>query len=42
MSALFPDTRPEAKSVLIRLLRQAPPCAIVSICFSQQNTLASQ
>jgi len=25
MSALFPDTRPEAKAVLIRLLREAPP-----------------
>jgi hypothetical protein len=25
MSALFPDTRPEAEVVLIRLLRQAPP-----------------
>jgi hypothetical protein len=25
MSALFPDTRPEAEAVLIRLLREAPP-----------------
>jgi hypothetical protein len=25
MSALFPDTRPEAEAVLINLLRQAPP-----------------
>jgi len=25
MTALFPDTRPEAEAVLIRLLRQAPP-----------------
>ena len=25
MSALFPDTRPEAEEVLIHLLRQAPP-----------------
>jgi len=25
MPALFPDTRPEAEAVLIRLLRQAPP-----------------
>ncbi|OGO29376.1 MAG: hypothetical protein A2W33_05100 [Chloroflexi bacterium RBG_16_52_11] len=25
MSVLFPDTRPEAEEVLIRLLRQAPP-----------------
>ena len=25
MSTLFPDTRPEAEAVLIRLLRQAPP-----------------
>ena len=24
MSALFPDTRPEAEAVLIRLLREAP------------------
>jgi hypothetical protein len=25
MSTLFPDTRPEAEDVLIRLLREAPP-----------------
>jgi hypothetical protein len=25
MSSLFPDTRPEAEAVLIRLLREAPP-----------------
>jgi hypothetical protein len=25
MSALFPDTRPEAERVLLELLRQAPP-----------------
>jgi len=25
MSALFPDTSPEAEAVLIRLLREAPP-----------------
>jgi len=25
MSALFPDTRPEAEAVLIQLLREAPP-----------------
>jgi len=25
MSTLFPDTRPEAEAVLIRLLREAPP-----------------
>jgi hypothetical protein len=25
MSALFPDTHPEAEAVLIRLLREAPP-----------------
>ena len=25
MTALFPDTTPEAEAVLIRLLRQAPP-----------------
>jgi hypothetical protein len=25
MSALFPDTRPEAEAVLIDLLRKAPP-----------------
>lgn len=25
MTALFPDTRPEAQAVLIRLLREAPP-----------------
>ncbi len=25
MSALFPDTRPEAEAVLIRLLQEAPP-----------------
>jgi hypothetical protein len=25
MTTLFPDTRPEAEAVLIRLLRQAPP-----------------
>lgn len=25
MSVLFPDTRPEAEAVLIRLLRGAPP-----------------
>ncbi len=25
MSVLFPDTRPEAEEVLIRLLREAPP-----------------
>jgi hypothetical protein len=25
MSKLFPDTRPEAEEVLIRLLREAPP-----------------
>jgi len=25
MSALFPDTRPDAEAVLIRLLREAPP-----------------
>jgi hypothetical protein len=25
MSNLFPDTRPEAEAVLIRLLREAPP-----------------
>jgi hypothetical protein len=25
MSALFPDTRPEAEAVLIRLLREMPP-----------------
>jgi hypothetical protein len=25
MTALFPDTRPEAEAVLIRLLREAPP-----------------
>ncbi len=25
MSALFPDTRPEAEAVLIYLLREAPP-----------------
>jgi hypothetical protein len=25
MSALFPDTRPQAEAVLIRMLREAPP-----------------
>jgi hypothetical protein len=25
MTALFPDTRPEAEAVLIRMLREAPP-----------------
>jgi hypothetical protein len=41
MTALFPDTQPEAEQVLIELLRQAPVCRKLEM-LGQMNATARQ